>query len=194
LASIKKGAFFHTGGAVPSCSARKCRRACGSFKGNDRPDRSRRIGAAVATLGVERFDLMGREWRFNPARTDRMQGPLAELRADDEVENAGAELVADAPHLREHGVRAADDHLAERAGQSGAWLTGIWGNGMSHAQYLRLEAERCFRLARGPAGPRLVDELEAWGRAEGYRRPLVVGAPRAARSPSHGVGAGRAVR
>jgi hypothetical protein len=43
-----------------------------------------------------------------------MQGPLAEPRADDEVENAGAELVADAPHLREHSVRAADDYLAER--------------------------------------------------------------------------------
>src|SRR6516165_12625399 len=42
-----------------------------------------------------------------------MQGPLAELRADYEVENAGAELVTNAPHLREHGVRAADDDLAE---------------------------------------------------------------------------------
>src|ERR1700730_14677007 len=43
-----------------------------------------------------------------------MQGPLAELGADDEVEDAGAELVADAPYLLEHGVRAADDYLAER--------------------------------------------------------------------------------
>ena len=27
------------------------------------------------------------------------------------------------------------------------------------------KAERCFRLANGPAGPRLADELEALGRA-----------------------------
>src|SRR5499425_2685128 len=33
--------------------------------------------------------------------------------ADDEVENAGAELIADALHLCEHGVRTADNHLAE---------------------------------------------------------------------------------
>jgi len=42
-----------------------------------------------------------------------MQGPLTELRADDEVENASAELVVNAPHLRQYGLRAADDHLAE---------------------------------------------------------------------------------
>jgi hypothetical protein len=36
---------------------------------------------------------------------------------------------------------------------------------MSHATYLRVESARCFRLARGPAGPRLADELEALGRA-----------------------------
>jgi hypothetical protein len=42
-----------------------------------------------------------------------MQGPFAELRADDEVENAGAELIADALHLCEHGVRTADNHRAE---------------------------------------------------------------------------------
>src|SRR6516162_10828257 len=42
-----------------------------------------------------------------------VQGPLPELRADDKVENAGAELVTNAPYLREHGVRAADDDLAE---------------------------------------------------------------------------------
>ena len=42
-----------------------------------------------------------------------MQGPFAELRADDQVENAGAELIADALHLCEHGVWTADNHLAE---------------------------------------------------------------------------------
>jgi hypothetical protein len=36
---------------------------------------------------------------------------------------------------------------------------------MSDAMYLRLQAERCFRLAQGPASPRLADELEALGRA-----------------------------
>jgi hypothetical protein len=36
---------------------------------------------------------------------------------------------------------------------------------MSDAMYLHAQAERCFRLARGPAGPRLADELEALGRA-----------------------------
>ncbi len=36
---------------------------------------------------------------------------------------------------------------------------------MSQGEYLRVEAERCFRLARGPAGPRLFDELEALGHA-----------------------------
>jgi hypothetical protein len=36
---------------------------------------------------------------------------------------------------------------------------------MSDAMYLHVQAERCFRLARGPAGPRLADELESLGRA-----------------------------
>ena len=36
---------------------------------------------------------------------------------------------------------------------------------MSNALYLRAEAARCFRLARGPASPRLADELDALGRA-----------------------------
>ena len=34
---------------------------------------------------------------------------------------------------------------------------------MTDAMYLHVQAERCFRLARGPAGPRLADELEALG-------------------------------
>ena len=36
---------------------------------------------------------------------------------------------------------------------------------MSEASYLYIQAGRCFRLARGPASPRLADELEALGRA-----------------------------
>jgi hypothetical protein len=36
---------------------------------------------------------------------------------------------------------------------------------MSEARYLLSQAELCFHLASGPAGPRLVDELEALGRA-----------------------------
>jgi hypothetical protein len=36
---------------------------------------------------------------------------------------------------------------------------------MSDAIYLRVQAERCFRLARSPAGLLLADELEALGRA-----------------------------
>ncbi len=36
---------------------------------------------------------------------------------------------------------------------------------MSDAIYLRAEAARCFRLARGAASSRLADELEALGRA-----------------------------
>jgi hypothetical protein len=36
---------------------------------------------------------------------------------------------------------------------------------MSDARYLFSQAEMCFRLASGPAGPRLADELEALGRA-----------------------------
>jgi hypothetical protein len=36
---------------------------------------------------------------------------------------------------------------------------------MSDPMYLHVQAERGFRLARGPAGPRLADELEALGRA-----------------------------
>ena len=35
---------------------------------------------------------------------------------------------------------------------------------MSDAMYLHVQAERCFRLARGPAGPRLANELAAVGR------------------------------
>jgi hypothetical protein len=36
---------------------------------------------------------------------------------------------------------------------------------MSDAIYLRAQAARCFRLAEGPASPRLADELQALGRA-----------------------------
>jgi hypothetical protein len=36
---------------------------------------------------------------------------------------------------------------------------------MSHAMHLRVQAERCFRLALGPASPRLANELEELGRA-----------------------------
>jgi hypothetical protein len=36
---------------------------------------------------------------------------------------------------------------------------------MLDATRLLVQAERCFRLARGAAGPRLADELEALGRA-----------------------------
>ena len=36
---------------------------------------------------------------------------------------------------------------------------------MSDATRLRVQAERCFRLASGGAGPKLADELEALGRA-----------------------------
>ena len=36
---------------------------------------------------------------------------------------------------------------------------------MADARYLLSQAERCFRLANGPAGPRLADELEALGHA-----------------------------
>jgi hypothetical protein len=36
---------------------------------------------------------------------------------------------------------------------------------MSNALYLRAEAARCFRLAKGPANLRLADELDALGRA-----------------------------
>jgi hypothetical protein len=36
---------------------------------------------------------------------------------------------------------------------------------MSEATYLHIQAERCFRLARGSAAPRLAEELEALGRA-----------------------------
>ena len=34
---------------------------------------------------------------------------------------------------------------------------------MAQAQRLRLEAERCYRLAQGTANPTLSDELEAIG-------------------------------
>jgi hypothetical protein len=36
---------------------------------------------------------------------------------------------------------------------------------MLEAGFLHIQAERCFRLANGPAGLRLADELEALGRA-----------------------------
>jgi hypothetical protein len=36
---------------------------------------------------------------------------------------------------------------------------------MSDATRLRVQAERCFRLARGPASARLAAELEELGRA-----------------------------
>jgi hypothetical protein len=35
---------------------------------------------------------------------------------------------------------------------------------MSDAIHLHVQAERCFRLARGSVGPKLADELEALGR------------------------------
>jgi hypothetical protein len=38
---------------------------------------------------------------------------------------------------------------------------------MSQTGYLHIQAERCFRLANGPAGPRLAAELEALGRTFG---------------------------
>jgi hypothetical protein len=47
---------------------------------------------------------------------------------------------------------------------------------MRDARYLHDQAERCFRLARGSAGPRLADELEGLGRAlEEEARELEVG-------------------
>jgi hypothetical protein len=36
---------------------------------------------------------------------------------------------------------------------------------MSDPIQLHVQAERCFRLARGSAGPKLAEELEALGRA-----------------------------
>jgi hypothetical protein len=36
---------------------------------------------------------------------------------------------------------------------------------VSDAIHLHVQAERCFRLARGSAGPKLAEELEALGRA-----------------------------
>jgi len=36
---------------------------------------------------------------------------------------------------------------------------------VSDATHLLVQAERCFRLARGSAGPKLAEELEALGRA-----------------------------
>jgi hypothetical protein len=39
---------------------------------------------------------------------------------------------------------------------------------MSDAARLLVQAERCFRLARGPASAKLADELEALGR--GFER------------------------
>lgn len=43
--------------------------------------------------------------------------------------------------------------------------TQIGGIRMSNALYLRAEAARCFRLAKGPASLGLADELDALGRA-----------------------------
>ena len=54
---------------------------------------------------------------------------------------------------------------ARLVGWPGMLLTEVGGIRMSDAMYLRAEAARCFRLARGPASPRLADELEALGRA-----------------------------
>ena len=57
---------------------------------------------------------------------------------------------------------------------------------MSEATYLHIQAERCFRLARGSAAPRLADELEALGRAfeeEARRVEGVEGQHRAAPKP-----------
>jgi hypothetical protein len=39
------------------------------------------------------------------------------------------------------------------------------GDEERNPQRLRFDAERCFRLAQGPASRRLADELEAIGRA-----------------------------
>ena len=61
---------------------------------------------------------------------------------------------------------------------------------MSHAMYLHVQAERCFRLARGPAGPRLADELEALGCAferEARERELANGRHQARTLPAHSV-------
>ena len=49
-----------------------------------------------------------------PNSSIERQRLVAKPRADDEVDDAGAELIADAPHLRQHGVGAADDDLAGR--------------------------------------------------------------------------------
>jgi hypothetical protein len=38
---------------------------------------------------------------------------------------------------------------------------------VSDAIHLHVQAERCFRLAKGSAGPKLAEELEALGRAFG---------------------------
>jgi hypothetical protein len=49
---------------------------------------------------------------------------------------------------------------------------------MSEARFFHTQAERCFRLANGLAGPRLADELEALGRAferEAREQELFVG-------------------
>jgi ChrR-like protein with cupin domain len=62
-------------------------------------------------------------------------------RAPSQVENAGAELVADAPHLREHSVRAADDHLAAMRSASG----------LQHAR-ARAAGSRCRPAITGDYG------------------------------------------
>jgi hypothetical protein len=60
---------------------------------------------------------------------------------------------------------------------------------MSDAIYLRAEAARCFRLAKGPASLRLADELEALGRAF-EREAKEVEVPLLNKSAQQGTGAG----
>lgn len=58
---------------------------------------------------------------------------------------------------------------------------------MLDATRLLVQAERCFRLARGAAGPRLADELEALGRAfeqEAIGHEVVEGWHHSSRMPS----------
>ena len=60
---------------------------------------------------------------------------------------------------------------------------------MSDAIYLRAEAARCFRLAKGPASLRLADELDALGRA--FEQEAREVEPLLNRSAQQGTGAGR---
>jgi hypothetical protein len=51
---------------------------------------------------------------------------------------------------------------------------------MSQATRLLAHAERCFRLALGPVGPRLAEELEGLGHAferEAREREIGIGVP-----------------